>query len=612
MADYLAPTSLAATTSSASTIALSWTNTEADYFIQIQRKPSGGVYQTITEINFADSYSDTTCSANVRYYYRIRYIYGSAYSDWSGEADDYTYPATPTGLAATWSQKTASLSWTNGAGYTYVRVYYKATADSTWTTDTTTLSGTATSRDITVATENTLYDFRVCGYNSTSGYTSAYNTITSQRSSILAPSNLLLTSASTTSITATWVDNSSVEDGYEVYYIKTDDIVLGGESEYTLFETTAADVETSTITGLDEDTEYTIRVRVKDGAYYSSYIADSVSTGAIPDAAPVIGTVTVVSQTALTVAWTCAASNESGFKIYRSTDGVAFAEVGDADENETSYADTGLESYTEYYYIVRAYNEYGVSDASDSASGVTSIDLDPPTAIVAEALSSTQIKISFTVNAGKATRHYVERKTTGGSYSVLGYIDDGTTAEYTDGTCSADTDYTFRIRAYSSVAVQYGDYSVPVTKRTLAVGTDTVRRNEAFFAMGNVICIASETPQNSFEAYWRSKPLDFSEIDQDDGNRFKTVDRVQLEYFDSYASVPVVISLSTDGGTTWTTSAATVGTGDLTDKIEDFWFVGVTGKYITLKISSEDSDTGFTWTGIIIHYFPRGEYWEAS
>jgi hypothetical protein len=130
--------------------------------------------------------------------------------------------------------------------------------------------------------------------------------------------------------------------------------------------------------------------------------------------------------------------------------------------------------------------------------------------------------------------------------------------------------------------------------------------------MGNVLCIASETPQNSFEAKWTSKPIDFSEADQSDANKNKTVYLVQLEYDDTYASVPVVVSLSNDGGTTWTTSSETVGTGDLTSKIKDFHFSGVTGKNITLKISCTSSTVGFTWTGIIIHYVSRGEWAEAT
>ena len=397
------------------------------------------------------------------------------------------------------------------------------------------------------------------------------------------------------------LNNSSVEDGYEVKYLSVYE-----SPTPVLFETTAADATTSTITGLVADTLYTIYVRAKDGTYYSTTASDTVTTGAVPTDDAVIGAVTVVSSSALTPNWTCAAANETGFTVYRSTDDTTYTEIGTAAANATSYADTGLDDYTRYYYKVQAYNAYGVSALSSSANAYTLVDLDPPTNLIAEALSSTQIKISFTVNADSASSHSVERRTSGGAYSVLGSTADGTTATYTDGTCSADTEYTYRIRAYHTTTAAYGSYSSTVTKKTLAVGVDTVRRNEAFFALGNVLYIASETPQSSINAYWTSNPIEWEE------GKNATIDRVQLEYYDRYSAVPVVISLSIDGGTTWSTSSSSVGTGSLIDKVADFYFSGVTGRNIILKVSSDDTDTSFTWTGIIVHYIPRGDYFDAA
>ena len=204
----------------------------------------------------------------------------------------------------------------------------------------------------------------------------------------MAPTGMLLTSSTTTAVLVSWVDNSSVEDGYEVWM------------DQELIYTTAADATSYNKTGLSEATEYDFKVRAKDGTAYSAFTTEqSIYTGAVPDVLPTIGTVTVVSQTALTVSWTCAATNEDGYYIYRSTDGTTYTQVGTAVEDATSYADTGLASYTLYYYKVRAYNAYGLSDLSGAASGTTTIDLDPPIALIADATSSTSITITFTVNA---------------------------------------------------------------------------------------------------------------------------------------------------------------------------------------------------------------------
>jgi titin len=599
-----APTGFTATNSSSSAIALSWVNGES-LPIEIQRKASSGTYGTIYITGSAETvYDDTTCSSNSLYYYRIRYNSGVDVSGWT-IAYAYTNPAPPTGLAVAWSGKTATLTWTNGNTYTYVKVYYKLSADSAWATDTVTLTGTLTTSAITVATENVNYDFRICGYLLASTLNSTYNTVTASTSLMLAPTGMTLSCASTTSVTVTWVEPSAVATHYEVWM---DGALLADG-------TVAAGTATLTESGLTISTTYAFKIRAKLGTAYSLFNTETeIDTGVAPDQPAVIGAITVVSSSALTVAWTCSATNETGFKAYRSTNGTDYTLINTGTTaNATSYADTGLDSYTLYYYRVQAYNSYGISAMSSAVSGTTLIDLDPPSGLYAEATSSTRITLTYTVNSGDATSHYVENKAAGATYTVPGTeIADETATTYVHGSLVANTEYTFRMRAYSSVSRTYGDYSVPITKKTLSIGTDTVRRNEAYFAMWNVLCIASETPQNSFEAKWTSKPIDFSEADQSDANKNKTVYLVQLEYDDTYASVPVVVSLSNDGGTTWTTSSETVGTGDLTSKIKDFHFSGVTGKNITLKISCTSSTVGFTWTGIIIHYVSRGEWAEAT
>lgn len=607
----MAPTGFSAASTAYNSITLTWTNSESVPDIQIQRKPYGGTYSTILVVangGIVDpqSQADTgsSMSSNTRYYYRIRYSYGGTLSDWTSEVNAYTLPKPPTGLYVTAASTgtTAALSWVNPDTYTYIKVYYKKHSDSSYSTSTETLTGTLTTTTVTGLDELTEYDFRIRGYWSTSTLNSVYNTSSNTCTTELnAPTGLVLTSASTTSVKIDWADNSSVEDGYEIY--------IDGSLDYT----TAAEAITYTKAGLTTATEYAFKVRAKKGTDYSSFCTeDTITTGAIPDADAVIGTVTVVSSAALTPTWACAATNETGFTVWRATDdggdpeSLTYTQIGTAIANATSYADTGLDDYTKYWYKVRAYNDYGFSAMSSAASGTTSLDLDTPTALIAEALSSTQIKVSFTVNAASATSHNVERKTSGSAYASIGSTADGTTAHYTDGTCTTDTEYTYRVRAYNSTATTYGDYSSPITKTIISVGTDSIQRNVTYFAMGNVLYVTSDTPQNSVTCVWISKQLDMVELAVEDADKFKTVEKVQLSYNDKYASVPVTISLSVDGGTTWTNSSEVIGTADGTDKIQDFYFEPVTGQNIVVKITSTDNNTGFSFNGLAIEYDPRG------
>ncbi|MGO8055853.1 fibronectin type III domain-containing protein, partial [Rhizobium leguminosarum] len=71
----------------------------------------------------------------------------------------------------------------------------------------------------------------------------------------------------------------------------------------------------------------------------------------------IIAVITNSTQARLT--WANNSTNESGFLIERSTDGVNFAAVGGAFANFTNSLDDGLNASTTYYYRVRATNSAG-------------------------------------------------------------------------------------------------------------------------------------------------------------------------------------------------------------------------------------------------------------
>jgi hypothetical protein len=70
--------------------------------------------------------------------------------------------------------------------------------------------------------------------------------------------------------------------------------------------------------------------------------------------------------------WTDNASDETGFKIERSTDGTNFTEIADlTTANTITYDDTDLPEATTYHYRVLAYNANGNSSFSNVAQGTT-------------------------------------------------------------------------------------------------------------------------------------------------------------------------------------------------------------------------------------------------
>jgi hypothetical protein len=66
------------------------------------------------------------------------------------------------------------------------------------------------------------------------------------------------------------------------------------------------------------------------------------------------------------LSWTDTSSNESGFRIERSTNGLnSFAEVATTGTGVTTYTLTMEKNTSSYYFRVRAYNSAGTSGYSN-------------------------------------------------------------------------------------------------------------------------------------------------------------------------------------------------------------------------------------------------------
>jgi len=76
-------------------------------------------------------------------------------------------------------------------------------------------------------------------------------------------------------------------------------------------------------------------------------------------------------SSSLALSWVDNATNESGYRVERSTDGSSFGQVAQLGVGAKSFTDSGLAAATPYYYRVSAFNTYGSSGYSNAASGQT-------------------------------------------------------------------------------------------------------------------------------------------------------------------------------------------------------------------------------------------------
>ena len=184
----------------------------------------------------------------------------------------------------------------------------------------------------------------------------------------MPPTNVTTIGVSPSRINITWVDNSTNETGFSVER-STDGVnfsAVGG---------VGANVRSWASTGLAASTKYYYRVRALGSAGNSGYsnVGSATTQGVSQAGAPAAPTnLTLAKSTsvanAINLSWIDNASNETGYKIERSTDGVHFAALAGGGSNLTFYRNTGLTPGHRYYYRVYAVNAAGNSLYSNVAS----------------------------------------------------------------------------------------------------------------------------------------------------------------------------------------------------------------------------------------------------
>ena len=91
----------------------------------------------------------------------------------------------------------------------------------------------------------------------------------------------------------------------------------------------------------------------------------------LPPAAPGAPKATAASKSQINLTWADNSSDETGFKVERSTDGVTYTQLTTLSVNSTSYSNTALSGGKKYYYRVRSYNANGNSAYTVVVSATT-------------------------------------------------------------------------------------------------------------------------------------------------------------------------------------------------------------------------------------------------
>ena len=269
-----------------------------------------------------------------------------------------------------------------------------------------------------------------------------------------APASLNAAATSSASIDLSWTDTSSDETGFRI------ERSTSSTTGFTEVGTVAVDVTSYTDSfGLSASTAYYYRVLATNSAGDST---PSTVVGAVTWApsvttpsAPTGLTATAISSSSIDLNWTQTSSDETGFRIERSTSSTTgFIAVGTVAADVTSYTDSfNLSASTTYYYRVLATNSAGDS-APSLVVGITTLAListpTAPSSLNAYATSSTSITISWTDESTNETGFKIERSLSSSSGFVqIGTVGVGVTT-YISGSLASSTTYYYRVAATNS------------------------------------------------------------------------------------------------------------------------------------------------------------------
>jgi hypothetical protein len=496
-----APSNLIASALSSSQINLSWNdNSTNETGFKIERKTGAtGTWAEITTVGAnVRTYSNTGLNSSTTYYYRVRAYNGSGNSGYSNEAY-----ATTSGSGGNCMSSISVGQTVNGnyestctsahRGNSYAKYYTFTLSDTrTVTIDLTSaidtylflLSGSGSGGSVIASNDDyngssnshiqtTLnagtYTIEATTY--TSGQTGSFSlSLQSPASAPPAPSNLSTSAVSSSQINLSWNDNSTNETGFKI------ERKTGSSGTWAEITTVGANVRTYSNTGLNSSTTYYYRVRAYNGSGNSGYSNEAYATtsggggncmSSISVGQTVNGnyestctsahrgnsyakyyTFTLSDTRTVTIDLTSAIDTYLFLLSGSGSGGSVIASNDDYNGSSNSHIQTTLNAGT-YTIEATTYTSGQTGSFSLSLQSTAGSAPTAPSNLIATAVSSSQINLSWNDNSTNETGFRIERKTVASSAWAEIPAGGANVRTYSDTGLNSNTTYYYRVRAYN-------------------------------------------------------------------------------------------------------------------------------------------------------------------
>jgi len=309
---------------------------------------------------------------------------------------------------------------------------------------------------------------------------------------------------------------------------------VSGATSYKVYYSSSYDNQNLSLNTTVTTTYYEHTSRVSDSTYYykvaavnsagegtaSSIVSAKTNKFGTPGI-PTDVTATAQSSSSIRISWSSPGGSydrPTGYYIYRSTS-ASGSFTGLTYTTSTSYADTGLNASTTYYYYVKATNDYGDGSVSSTVSATTTASSGggtitvpgTPTGVTASRnpAGSTTVRVSWNAVSG-ATGYNVYYSATGsGSGTLEG--SPSTTSFDSSGNITTLTHY-FRVSAVNSAGEGTPSSWVsvgPVTSGGGGGGYGTVKvENGGTSSISAIYLLLVETNGNTIENSYSTTGVD--------------------------------------------------------------------------------------------------------
>ena len=303
--------------------------------------------------------------------------------------------------------------------------------------------------------------YRVVAQN-TIGYGGAFMSLTAKSTSDilivaappLAPSNLTATLQFGPLVNLSWTDNSNNETSFVVERSQDG----GAFSQIASLPADTTAFQDTTLPVVPAGATFTYRVAAANASGLSPYSnTASVIVPALP-ADPTGLNLTALAGPQVRLVWRDNATNETGFLIERSTDGVNFSVLATAPARggtgTTNYNDATVLAGLTYYYRVAAVNSVVKSGYSNVASITVPSVPAAPSNVTASAVrvgNAERITVTWTDNSNNETRFEIQRATDANfTQNVVTVNVAANVTTYTSGNLARQA-YYIRIRAVNGL-----------------------------------------------------------------------------------------------------------------------------------------------------------------